>query len=203
MDFMDGFLCDQVAGIDEAGRGPLAGPVVAAAVVLSPLRPIEGLKDSKKLSEKKREHLFDIIMAEAHAVGVGQCSSLEVDQYNILQATWLAMQRAYQQLNCKIRHVLVDGNATPNLPVSCEAVIKGDQKVACISAASIIAKVTRDRQMLEYANTYPQYIFEKHKGYGTKLHMERLSTYGPTPIHRMSFAPVRRAAGSGELNSVE
>ena len=203
MDYFNGLTFEQVAGIDEAGRGPLAGPVVAAAVILSTDRPITGLADSKKISEKKRELLFDQIMVNAHAVGVGQCSPAEIDELNILQATFVAMQRAYAQLAVQPQKVYVDGNALPQLPVTAEAVIKGDQKIACISAASIIAKVTRDRQMLTFHETYPEYHFAKHKGYGTKLHMECLRECGPSPIHRHSFAPVRQAAGSVLQDSLE
>ena len=196
MDYFNGLTFEQVAGIDEAGRGPLAGPVVAAAVVLSTVNPIEGLADSKKISEKKRERLFDMIMQNAHAVGVGQCSPQEIDQLNILQATLLAMQRAYEQLGVDVQKVYIDGISRPAIAADCETVIKGDQKIACISAASIIAKVTRDRQMLAYDKLYPEYQFAKHKGYGTKLHMDALAQSGPSAIHRYSFAPVRKAAGS-------
>ena len=203
MDYFKGLNVDQVAGIDEAGRGPLAGPVVAAAVILSPDRPIEGLNDSKKLSEKRRDFLFDIIMEQAHAVGIGQCSHLEIDRLNILQATMVAMQRAYNELGCSAKKVFVDGNRTPQLPVESEAIIKGDQKLACISASSIIAKVTRDRQMLLFSKKYPEYHFNQHKGYGTKLHIECLYAYGPSPIHRRSFSPVRQAASSCVTDSVE
>ena len=194
MDFFEHFSFSRVAGLDEAGRGPLAGPVVAAAVILPAPDLFPGLTDSKKLSQSKREQLFEQIKAKAVAVGVGVCTHTEIDHLNILKATLTAMQRAYAQLGINAEGAYVDGNATPDLPVPAHAVIKGDEKIECSSAASVIAKVTRERQMLEYAAKYPEYCFEKHKGYGTKLHMECLQKYGPSPIHRHSFSPVRKAA---------
>ena len=182
-----------VAGVDEAGRGPLAGPVVAAAVVLSSSCPIEGLRDSKKLSEKQRESLYDDIVNHAQAYAIAQASVEEIDQLNILQASLLAMQRAVEALSCPPEHVLIDGNRCPQLKVAATAVIKGDQKVMAISAASILAKVARDRQLIDLDRQYPGYGFAQHKGYGTKGHCEALQRLGPTPHHRRSFAPVRAA----------
>ncbi len=194
MDYFEHFRFHTVAGLDEAGRGPLAGPVVAAAVILPRPDLFSGLTDSKKLSEKKRHLLFDQIKQDAVAVGVGMCSHDEIDRMNILKATLLAMQRAYADMSMPAECAYVDGNFVPEIPTQAIAVIKGDEKLECISAASVIAKVTRDRLMLDYAMQYPEYCFEKHKGYGTKLHMECLQKYGPSPIHRHSFSPVRKAA---------
>ncbi len=177
-----------VCGIDEAGRGPLAGPVYAAAVVLPLGLEIEGLNDSKKLSEKKREQLFDVICEKAVDYSIGIATEQEIDEINILNATFLAMQRAVEGLKNKPDYALIDGNKYPKIPfVTEETVVKGDAKSMSIAAASILAKVSRDRFMLQKAEEYPQYQFEKHKGYGTKLHYEMLKEFGPSPIHRMSF----------------
>ena len=184
-----------VAGVDEVGRGPLVGDVVTAAVILDPARPIAGLADSKKLSDKKREALFDEIRDKALCYAVGRCTPAEIDELNILQATMVAMQRAVAGLEVQPQHVLIDGNRCPALPMSTESVVKGDSKVAAISAASIIAKVTRDREMVALDQQYPDYGFAKHKGYPTKDHMAVLAQLGPTPEHRTSFKPVRRAMG--------
>jgi ribonuclease HII len=182
-----------VAGVDEAGRGPLAGNVVAAAVILDDKNPIKGLADSKKLSAQKRDKLYDEIRAKALCVGVGQASVDEIDTLNILQATMLAMQRAVAQLRLKPALVLVDGNRIPQLDVLAEAIVQGDSKVQAISAASIIAKVTRDRQCADLHAQYPHYGFDSHKGYGTAVHMAALGTHGACAEHRTSFAPVRHA----------
>jgi ribonuclease HII len=181
------------AGVDEAGRGPLAGAVVAAAVILDDTNPIKGLADSKKLTALKRDKLYDEIRAKALCVSVGEASVQEIDQLNILQATMLAMQRAVAGLRLKPTMVLVDGNRLPKLDVLAEAIVQGDAKVQAISAASIIAKVTRDRQCAELHAQYPQYGFDSHKGYGTAVHMAALQAHGATPAHRSSFAPVREA----------
>jgi len=182
-----------VAGVDEVGRGPLAGPVVTAAVILDPARPIAGLADSKAITEKKRERLFDEIKEKALAWSIGRCEVEEIDRLNILQATMVAMQRAVAGLTPQPEHALIDGNRCPQLSCSCEFVIKGDSKVPAISAASILAKVTRDREMVELDGQYPGYGLAGHKGYPTKSHIEALSTLGVTPIHRRSFGPVARA----------
>lgn len=179
------------AGCDEVGRGPLAGDVVAAAVILDPHQPIEGLDDSKKLSEKKRELLFDEIQRKAKSWCVARASVAEIDAINILQASLLAMTRAVQGLSIQPEHVLVDGNKLPRWNYSAEAVVKGDSRVAAISAASILAKVTRDREMILLDKTYPGYGFAEHKGYPTKVHMDALERLGITPIHRTSYAPVK------------
>lgn len=177
-----------VCGIDEAGRGPLAGPVYAAAVVLPLGLEMEGLNDSKKLSEKKREQLFDVICEKAVDYSIGIATEQEIDQINILNATFLAMHRAVEGLKTKPDYALIDGNQYPKIPfVMEETVVKGDAKSMSIAAASILAKVSRDRFMLQKAEEYPQYQFEKHKGYGTKLHYEMLKEFGPSPIHRMTF----------------
>ena len=176
-----------VCGIDEAGRGPLAGPVCAAAVILPDGCIIEGVNDSKKLTEKKREALFDVIKEKAVAYSVAMASEKEIDEINILQATFLAMSRAVNSLSVKPDFVLVDGNRDPKLGIKTETVIKGDALSASIAAASVLAKVTRDRYMLEMCKQYPQYMFEKHKGYGTKLHYEMIEKYGISDIHRKSF----------------
>ena len=176
-----------VCGIDEAGRGPLAGPVYAAAVILPDGLEIPGLNDSKKLTEKKRETLFDEICQKAVAYGIGCASEQEIDEINILQATYLAMRRAVEQLSVPADYALVDGNRMPPLAIPGETVVKGDAKSASIAAASILAKVSRDRVMLLMDPVYPQYQFAKHKGYGTKVHREALLTYGPCPIHRKTF----------------
>lgn len=176
-----------VCGIDEAGRGPLAGPVYAAAVILPDGLEIPGLNDSKKLTEKKREALFEEICEKAIAYGIGCASEQEIDEINILQATYLAMRRAVEQLSVPADYALVDGNRMPPLAIPGETVVKGDAKSASIAAASILAKVSRDRVMLLMDPVYPQYQFAKHKGYGTKVHREALLTYGPCPIHRKTF----------------
>jgi ribonuclease HII len=184
-----------VAGVDEVGRGPLAGPVVAAAVILHPQRPIEGLADSKKLSEKKRESLNLIIREKAYCWSLGRAEVEEIDQINILQASLLAMQRAVEGLSIAPQHALVDGNRLPQLSCSAEAIIGGDSSVAEISAASIIAKVARDQEMVELDAQYPGYGLAQHKGYPTKLHLSGLETLGVSPIHRRSFGPVKRLLG--------
>jgi ribonuclease HII len=180
-----------VAGVDEAGRGPWAGPVVAAAVILDELRPIHGLADSKQLTQRVRERLHDEIWAHALCCSVAEASVEEIDRLNILQATMLAMQRAVQGLRLKPAKVLVDGNRIPALSVFAEAVIKGDTKVQAISAASILAKVHRDRWCTEVDQHYPGYYFARHKGYGTAGHLRALQLLGPTPLHRKSFRPIR------------
>lgn len=179
-----------VAGVDEAGRGPLAGPVVAAAVILDELAPIRGLADSKKLTPRQRERLYDEIRAKALCCSVAQSSVEEIDALNILQATMLAMRRAVQGLRLKPGKVLVDGNRLPSLEVLSEAVVGGDAKVPAISAASILAKVTRDRLLLDLHERHPEYGFDRHKGYGTAQHLAALRKMGPLPEHRRSFAPV-------------
>lgn len=176
-----------VCGVDEAGRGPLAGPVCAAAVILPRGLEIEGLDDSKKLSEKKREKLFDDIVNAAVSYGIAFASVEEIAEYNILGATFMAMNRAIGQLSPKPELALIDGNRNKGICIESRCVVKGDSKCADIAAASILAKVTRDRYMLEMAEKYPQYRFEQHKGYGTKLHYEMLREYGPSPIHRRDF----------------
>jgi ribonuclease HII len=183
-----------VAGVDEAGRGPLAGPVVAAAVILDELHPIAGLDDSKKLTAKRREKLFDEIMAKALCVSIAEASVEEIDRINILQATMLAMQRAVLGLRLPPSKVLIDGNRVPVLPMLSEAIVGGDAKVKAISAASILAKVTRDRWCEQIDVAHPEYGFAKHKGYGTAQHMAALQKHGATPLHRTSFAPVRAYA---------
>ena len=182
-----------IAGVDEAGRGPLAGPVVAAAVILDDERPIAGVDDSKRLSTKQRERLFDVIMGQALCVSIGQASAAEVDTINVLQATLLAMRRAVEGLRLTPIKVLVDGNQLPRLPMLAEAVVGGDGRVACIAAASIVAKVTRDRLMTELDQTLPGYGFAQHKGYGTAQHMQALKRLGASAQHRRSFAPVIEA----------
>lgn len=177
-----------VCGVDEAGRGPLAGPVCAAAVILPEDLEIEGLNDSKKLSEKKREYLFDIIKEKALSYCIAFGSVEEIEEFNILEATFIAMNRSIDGLSIKPDFALIDGNRIPkNIKVPCETVIKGDAKSASIAAASVLAKVTRDRLLLEYDREYPQYNFKKHKGYGTKEHTDLILEYGPCPIHRPSF----------------
>jgi ribonuclease HII len=181
-----------IAGVDEAGRGPLAGPVVAAAVILDDLQPIKGLADSKKLTAGRRELLFDEIRAKALCFAVAQASVQEIDGLNILQATLLAMRRAVEGLRLSPKLVLVDGNRLPTLPMRAEAIVKGDALVAAISAASILAKVTRDRWCLEADELYPAYGFARHKGYGTALHLAALQAHGACPEHRASFGPVTK-----------
>lgn len=182
-----------VAGVDEAGRGPLAGPVVAAAVILDELHPITGLNDSKKLSEKRREKLYDEIFAKALCCSIAEASVQEIDTLNILQATLLAMRRAVDGLRLKPVKVLVDGNRLPVLDVRAEAIVQGDALVPAISAASILAKVHRDRLCAQLHAQYPQYGFDRHKGYGTAEHLQALSELGPSPWHRSSFGPVARS----------
>ncbi len=184
----------RVAGVDEAGRGPLAGPVIAAAVILDPLRPIAGLRDSKCLSANRRERLYEEITQHALAWAVGRAEAAEIDRVNILQATLRAMQRAVNALHPCAEHVLVDGNRCPELACPAQAIVRGDSRVAAISAASIIAKVSRDREMIELDARYPGYGLAQHKGYPVKAHLQALEALGPTPQHRQSFAPVRRVA---------
>ncbi|MFM1834819.1 MAG: hypothetical protein RJB52_1028 [Pseudomonadota bacterium] len=184
-----------ICGVDEAGRGPLVGSVVAGAVVLDPNQPIIGLRDSKKLSPARREQLYAEIMQKARAWGIGQASPGEIDTLNILQATMLAMRRAIEALSERLGEwpskALIDGNRCPILPIASEAIIKGDAKEPAISAASIIAKVTRDQQMQALHTQYPQYGFNQHMGYPTEVHMQALKQYGPCEEHRRTFAPVR------------
>lgn len=178
---------DIVCGIDEAGRGPLAGPVCAAAVILPVDAEIEGLNDSKKLSEKKREALFDVIKEKAISYSIAMIDEKTIDEVNILQATFLAMRNAVENLEIKPQAALIDGNQCPGLDIYEKTVVKGDGKSMSIAAASILAKVTRDRYMLELDEKYPEYEFKKHKGYGTKLHYENLEKYGISPVHRKTF----------------
>ena len=180
-----------VAGVDEAGRGPLAGPVFAAAVILDPLKPIDGLADSKLLSDKKRTALFDLIQERALAFGIGSADVAEIDAINILQATLLAMQRALANLKIKPDEALIDGIHCPVLPYKARGIVGGDRIVAEISAASIMAKVSRDRVMLALDAQFPDYGFAQHKGYGTALHLVQLKKLGPCAMHRRSFSPVR------------
>ncbi|WP_392552497.1 ribonuclease HII [Orbus wheelerorum] len=180
-----------IAGVDEVGRGPLCGDVVTAAVILDPNKPITGLADSKKLTEKKREYLFDIIKEQALSWSIARASVLEIDQLNILHATMLAMQRAVAGLSIKPDFVLVDGNRAPDFGITAQTVVKGDSLVQEIGAASILAKVTRDREMQELDKIYPQYGLAKHKGYPTKAHIDAISQHGVNQIYRKSFAPVR------------
>ena len=198
---------DLIAGVDEAGRGPLAGPVVAAAVILDPMRPIDRLRDSKKLTEASRERLAAEIKERALDWSVAHATVEEIDELNILQATMLAMKRAISGLTVRPSLVLVDGNRVPRIDLPVNAIIQGDDKIAAISAASIIAKTTRDHWLEELDERYPEYGFAKHKGYGTKEHLEALAKYGPLPVHRKSFGPVKQAielrrgeAGDLELN---
>lgn len=181
------------AGVDEAGRGPLAGPVVAAAVILDDLNPIRGLNDSKKLTAKRREALFDEIRARALCFAIAEASVQEIDQLNILQATLLAMRRAVEALRLPPKLVLVDGNRLPTLSIRAEAIVKGDALVPAISAASILAKVHRDRLCETMHQQHPSYGFDQHKGYGTAQHLAALQAHGPTDCHRMTFAPVARS----------
>lgn len=181
----DGFYC--VCGVDEAGRGPLAGPVYAAAVILPEGCSIDGLDDSKKLTEKKREALYDVIKNTAVSCAVGIATVEEVDTVNILNATFLAMTRAIEGLDVSSDCALIDGNRAPKINIECRTIVKGDAKCPSIAAASVLAKVSRDRYMREMAEKYPQYQFEKHKGYGTKLHYEMIEKYGICPIHRKTF----------------
>lgn len=191
-----------VCGVDEAGRGPLVGAVVAGAVVLDPNNPIEGLKDSKKLTAARREYLYEQIMEKAKAWGVGEASPLEIDRINILQATMLAMRRAIEDLTTRLGawpdKALIDGNRCPELPISAEAIVRGDTKEPVISAASIVAKVTRDRQMLLLHERHPEYGFAQHMGYPTEAHFAALKQYGACDQHRRSFSPVRKVLESIE-----
>lgn len=182
----------RVAGVDEAGRGPLAGPVVAGAVILDPHNPIDGLQDSKRLTAARREVLYVQIQEKALAWAVASADVGEIDRINILQATMLAMQRAVGALQPAAEHALIDGNRCPVLACPAQAIVKGDSRVAAISAASIMAKVTRDREMLSLDLQYPGYGLARHKGYPSKAHIEALENLGVTPIHRLSYAPVRR-----------
>lgn len=184
-----------ICGVDEAGRGPLAGPVCAAAVILPRDLQIEGLNDSKKLTEKRREALYDVIIEKAIAYGIAFASEKEIDEINILQATFLAMRRAVEQLSTQPDMVLVDGNREPDLPMPLMTIVKGDSQSANIAAASILAKVTRDRLMMEQDAIYPQYGFALHKGYGTKAHYAALTEHGACPIHRMTF--LKKFYGNG------
>lgn len=183
--YKNGF--QRVCGVDEAGRGPLAGPVCAAAVILPPNIDIPGLNDSKKLSDKRRRELFPVIKEQALAYAIALVDETEIDEVNILQATFRAMERAVKELPAAPDYVLVDGNKLPQLDVEAQAVVHGDSLSASIAAASVLAKVTRDDIMLELAKTYPQYGFEIHKGYGTKAHYDALRAHGPCKIHRMTF----------------
>jgi ribonuclease HII len=183
-----------VAGIDEAGRGPLAGPVVAAAVILDPARPVEGLRDSKLLSPRRREYLAVEIRGRSLAWAVAACSVAEIDTLNILQATLLAMRRAFDALQVKPAQALVDGDRCPQLACPARAIVKGDRDVAAISAASILAKTARDAMLVELDREYPMYGFARHKGYGTPEHLAALGLHGPCPAHRRSFAPVAQVS---------
>lgn len=177
-----------VCGVDEAGRGPLAGPVCAAAVIFSPDTELDGVNDSKKLSEKKREALFDVICQKALAYSIAFASVEEIEEHNILNATYLAMNRAIEGLKIKADFALIDGNRVPkDIKIDCQTVVKGDSKSLSIAAASILAKVTRDRLLMEYHEKYPQYNFAKHKGYGTAEHMEAIRKFGISEVHRPSF----------------
>lgn len=180
-----------ICGIDEAGRGPLAGPVFAAAVILDPCKPIFGLRDSKKLSPSQRESMAELIRRDALDWSIAQCSEKEIDRLNILQATMLAMQRALEGLRVTPSLALIDGNCCPHLPIRGEAIVKGDAKIPSISAASILAKTARDAALATLHERYPQYGFDRHKGYPTAMHLERLRLHGVSPVHRRSYAPVR------------
>lgn len=180
-----------ICGVDEAGRGPIAGPVFAAAVILDPKRPIDGLRDSKKLSDAKRRYLAVLIREKATAWSIAECSIAEIDELNILHATMLAMKRAVENLAVTPSLVLIDGNRCPMLSVRSEAIVGGDDKVDAISAASILAKTARDEALMQLHGQYPQYAFDRHKGYPTALHLERLRQYGVSAVHRTSYRPVR------------
>lgn len=182
-----------ICGVDEAGRGPLAGPVFAAAVILDPGKPIPGLRDSKKLTEARRDELAPLIRAHALAWAVAQASEAEIDKINILQASMLAMRRAVEALSVAPTLALIDGNRCPVMKIQTIAIIGGDDKEEAISAASILAKTARDAALVELHVRFPEYAFDQHKGYGTALHLERLKLHGPSPVHRRSFAPVREA----------
>lgn len=180
-----------ICGVDEAGRGPLAGAVFAAAVILDPARPIGGLRDSKKLSEARRNALAEQIKSEALAWSIAHCTESEIDAINILQASMLAMRRAVEGLKLMPTLALIDGNRCPVMPIRSEAIVKGDDKVPAISAASILAKTARDASLVALHAEYPQYAFDRHKGYPTALHLERLRQHGVSPVHRKTYAPVR------------
>jgi ribonuclease HII len=188
-------IAQRIAGVDEVGRGPLVGAVVTAAVILDPARPIVGLADSKKLSEKRRNALYEEIIEKALSWSLGRAEPHEIDELNILHATMLAMQRAVAGLAIEPDFVLIDGNRCPKLPMASHAVVKGDSRVAEISAASILAKVTRDREMAVLDAQFPDYGFAQHKGYPTAFHLERLAQLGATEHHRRSFGPVKRVLG--------
>ena len=190
-----------LAGVDEVGRGPLAGDVVTAAVILDPDNPVEGLADSKKLTEKKREHLFGEIQQKALAWSIARCSVDEIEQLNILQASLLAMHRAVDGLSIRPEFVVVDGNRLPRWNYPSQAIVKGDARVPAIAAASILAKVTRDRELLELDAMYPQYGFARHKGYPTAEHLHALRVYGPAPVHRKTYGPVQQLIEQQELFS--
>lgn len=194
---------DVICGVDEAGRGPLAGPVFAAAVILDPHHPIEGLRDSKKLSEARREILAGQIKLHAVAWSIAQCSEAEIDELNILQATMLAMRRAVEGLTVVPSLALIDGNRCPAMNLRSEAIVKGDDKVPAISAASILAKTARDANLIQLHLQYPMYAFDQHKGYPTALHLERLRLHGVSPAHRKTYAPVRALLSKqgGQLSS--
>ncbi|MBI1890802.1 MAG: ribonuclease HII [Burkholderiales bacterium] len=191
-----------ICGVDEAGRGPLAGPVFAAAVILDPARPIDGLRDSKKLTEAKRDALAIEIKACALSWAIAQCSEAEIDALNILQASMLAMRRAVEGLHVKPTLALIDGNRCPVMPYRSEAIVKGDDKVPAISAASILAKTARDAALMQLHEQYPHYGFDQHKGYPTALHLDRLKLHGVSPVHRKSYAPVRNLLHCGTELSV-
>ena len=188
-----------LAGVDEVGRGPLAGDVVTAAVILDSLKPIKGLRDSKKLSEKKRLQLFDEIKLNAKSYAIARCSIAEIDDINILQASLLAMKRAVEALHIQPEYVAVDGNKIPQWTYPSEAVVKGDDKVAAIAAASILAKVTRDQELVDLDAIHPEYGFARHKGYPTKVHLKALKEHGVTKYHRRSFGPVKALLEQAEL----
>jgi ribonuclease HII len=185
------YTSEVICGVDEAGRGPLAGPVYAAAVILDPARPIDGLRDSKKLTEAKRDELATQIKAQALAWAIAKCTESEIDRLNILQASMLAMRRAIKALKVAPTLALIDGNRCPVIPIKSEAIIQGDDKVPAISAASILAKTARDAALIKLHKRYPHYGFDQHKGYPTELHLERLRLHGVSPVHRRSYAPVR------------
>ena len=196
---MSSYSLKIIAGVDEAGRGPLAGPVVAAAVILDQAHTIEGLADSKQLSAKKRAVLFDAIIATSRSYGIGIATVAEIDQLNILQASLLAMRRAIDALDTTPEWVIVDGNHAPDMTMPFETVAKADQKFACVSAASILAKVTRDKIMADLHLQYPVYGFDRHQGYPTAHHRQMLSLHGPCPAHRVTFAPVKKVLHSTEV----
>jgi len=202
-DFLPDSPDEIICGVDEAGRGPLAGPVFAAAVILDPARPIDGLRDSKKLSEAKRDLLAPVIKAQALAWAIAEASEAEIDQLNILQATMLAMRRAVEALQTVPTLALIDGNRCPVMKIQSIAIVGGDDKVEAISAASILAKTARDAALVTLHQAYPQYCFDQHKGYGTALHLARLREFGASPVHRRSFAPVRAVLAAGAQGTGE